>query len=279
MTLFGVYAIDSFQLSDLHKQSVQQSLDQPDLQHYQHYTSARLVPPSASAATSPLTSSSLHATSATHAYRSVKALRIDTGEYLHEMSPPPPPSPTTKPAPSSYATNHHAHAQHRNHHQQQQQTTATPRRMKLLNFWARTRLFQKIMMVCVVLWIALIVNKAGIVQHLMQDENSTTTTTSTGSSSSNSGDASQHIIPPTIYDDQAVLDDDVLNGDDDVMIAKRGDDASLPKQRHGNGGENGADAGDDGSSHAERLTVGKTVQKFLQHFFPVNILLTKLKIQ
>ncbi|KAL5006353.1 hypothetical protein ScPMuIL_015159 [Solemya velum] len=49
-----------------------------------------------------------------------------------------------------------------------------PRRLRLIYFWANTRMFQRIIMVCTVIWIALIVYKTGLVEHLarMAEEDS-----------------------------------------------------------------------------------------------------------
>ena len=164
-----------FQLSDLHKQSVQQSLDRPDTQ-YQHYSGIRLAPVPARV----IGRGSVRRT----AHRSVMALRIDTGEYLHEISPPPSPtSPTGR------------------------SDVYTPRRVKLLNFWARTRLFQKLMMFCVVVWISLILHKAGIVQHL-----TTANVTSTAAAAAEHDDDaasslhSLHVLP-TVHDAATHADD------------------------------------------------------------------------
>ena len=166
------------QLSDLHKQSVQQSLDQPDSQ-YQHYSDMCLAP-----AAVPVTAATQqhHHHHHHHHHRSVMALRIDTGEQLHEISPPP--SPTTAAAgQSGYARD-----------------VYTPRRVKLLNLWARTRLFQKLMMFCVVVWISLIVHKAGIVQHLttMNATASTSGALFDGDSASSSSDSP---LSPAVHDD------------------------------------------------------------------------------
>ncbi|XP_055959285.1 sterol regulatory element-binding protein cleavage-activating protein [Patella vulgata] len=47
-----------------------------------------------------------------------------------------------------------------------------PRRLKFLYFWARTRIFQRLIMVCTVIWIALIVYKSGLVDTLTSQNES-----------------------------------------------------------------------------------------------------------
>ncbi|XP_076472128.1 sterol regulatory element-binding protein cleavage-activating protein-like [Babylonia areolata] len=47
-----------------------------------------------------------------------------------------------------------------------------PRRLRLFYFWARTRIFQRIIMVCTVIWIGLIVYKTGLVEHIANLEDS-----------------------------------------------------------------------------------------------------------
>ncbi|KAK2173041.1 hypothetical protein NP493_908g00028 [Ridgeia piscesae] len=59
-----------------------------------------------------------------------------------------------------------------------------PRRVRLWNFWARTRVAQRGIMACVVIWIALIVYKTGLVDHLTGTN--TTQLDDLGGSSSNS---------------------------------------------------------------------------------------------
>ncbi|XP_070211949.1 sterol regulatory element-binding protein cleavage-activating protein-like isoform X2 [Littorina saxatilis] len=49
-----------------------------------------------------------------------------------------------------------------------------PRRLRLFYFWARTRIFQRLIMVCTVIWIALIVYKTGLVEHIANLEDSPT---------------------------------------------------------------------------------------------------------
>ncbi|KAL8598351.1 hypothetical protein ACOMHN_047672 [Nucella lapillus] len=47
-----------------------------------------------------------------------------------------------------------------------------PRRLRLFYFWARTRIFQRIIIVCTVIWIGLIVYKTGLVEHIANLEDS-----------------------------------------------------------------------------------------------------------
>ncbi|ELU06614.1 hypothetical protein CAPTEDRAFT_96666 [Capitella teleta] len=51
----------------------------------------------------------------------------------------------------------------------------TPRRLRLLNFWAKTRIIQRAMMTCVVIWVLLFVYKTSLVDEV-SDNNSTSTT-------------------------------------------------------------------------------------------------------
>ncbi|XP_025093802.1 sterol regulatory element-binding protein cleavage-activating protein-like isoform X2 [Pomacea canaliculata] len=55
-----------------------------------------------------------------------------------------------------------------------------PRRLRLFYFWARTRIFQRLIMVCTVIWIALIVYKTGLVEQLANLEDSSMSSPATG---------------------------------------------------------------------------------------------------
>ena len=129
---------------------MKQSLGDPQ-QYQTHYTGYGYVP-----------SSTVHSfaskppTGPTGSYkpgsRNIMALRINTGEYLRELSPPPSPTHRTGSA-----------------------FEGGSRRVRLWSVWARTRFFQKLLMLSVTLWITLIVYKAGIFQHLVSDVNATLT--------------------------------------------------------------------------------------------------------
>ncbi|KAL3831431.1 hypothetical protein ACJMK2_023182 [Sinanodonta woodiana] len=54
-----------------------------------------------------------------------------------------------------------------------------PRRLRLLYFWASTRVFQRIIMVCTVLWISLIIYKTGLVDHFTNSTMYTSNETAT----------------------------------------------------------------------------------------------------
>ncbi|CAH1788116.1 unnamed protein product [Owenia fusiformis] len=47
-------------------------------------------------------------------------------------------------------------------------TVKKPKRLRLIFFWARTRMVQRAIMVCTVIWITLIVYKSGLVEHIIQ---------------------------------------------------------------------------------------------------------------
>ncbi|KAF4532599.1 hypothetical protein B566_EDAN013377 [Ephemera danica] len=48
------------------------------------------------------------------------------------------------------------------------QTPAVPKRLRLMHFWARTRIFQRAFMLCMVVWIGAIAYNAGLVQKLAE---------------------------------------------------------------------------------------------------------------
>ncbi|KAK7488750.1 hypothetical protein BaRGS_00020047 [Batillaria attramentaria] len=74
-------------------------------------------------------------------YRSKSAPRLDVA-YGHTLQPPPSPQP------------------------QDDFFQKMPRRLKFFYFWANTRMFQRLIMVCTVIWILLILYKTGLVEQL-----------------------------------------------------------------------------------------------------------------
>ena len=98
------------------------------------------------------------------------ALRINTGEYLRELSPPP--------SPTGFE--------------------GRSRRVKFLSVWARTRFFQKLLMLSVTVWISLIVYKTGIVQHFVSDVNATFTPVTSQPAAADVIDAAQKVQAPEV---------------------------------------------------------------------------------
>ncbi|KAJ9574024.1 hypothetical protein L9F63_008550, partial [Diploptera punctata] len=47
-------------------------------------------------------------------------------------------------------------------------TTRVPKRLRLVHFWASTRIFQRAFMLCMVVWIAVIVYSSGVLEHVLQ---------------------------------------------------------------------------------------------------------------
>ena len=47
-------------------------------------------------------------------------------------------------------------------------TTKVPKRLRLVHFWASTRIFQRGFMLCMVVWISVIVYSSGVLEHVLQ---------------------------------------------------------------------------------------------------------------
>ncbi|XP_071102680.1 sterol regulatory element-binding protein cleavage-activating protein-like [Haliotis cracherodii] len=161
--------IRRMELADLHKQSIHQRCSEDD-------TNINIEPLLRCPVMSRMTPPGSPPTSKMHRSKSAPGLDVQGVTGHHS----PPPSPKLPELEMFFP-----------------ETFDNPRRWKFISFWARTRMFQRLIMLCTVIWIGLIVYKTGLVDQLTSPEG---VILPTGSPSS-----PHHLMKQEIYADKAQM--------------------------------------------------------------------------